>query len=97
MRTIGVRDLKANLSRTLHDVQAGEHFLVTDRGRVVAELKRPDATTMAATPAQLAIARLAARGVLRMAEAPMRSFGKPAVNLPDGSWRELLDAEREDR
>lgn len=97
MRTIGVRELKANLSRTLHDVQAGEHFLVTDRGRVVAELRRPDASTMALTPAERAIARMAANGMLRLAESPMKAFGKPAVSMPAGTWRELLDAEREDR
>ena len=97
MRTIGIRELKANLSRTLHDVQAGEHFLVTDRGRVVAELRRPDASTLAATPTERAIARMAAKGMLRVAEAPMRAFGTPAVRLPDGAWRELLDAEREER
>ncbi|MBK6308217.1 MAG: type II toxin-antitoxin system prevent-host-death family antitoxin [Gemmatimonadetes bacterium] len=41
MRTIGIRDLKAHLSQTLRDVQRGELYLVTDRGRVVAELRPP--------------------------------------------------------
>ena len=97
MRTIGVRDLKAHLSRTLRDVAAGEHFLVTDRGRVVAELRRPDATTLAATPLQLAIARMAAGGFLRVAESPPKPWGPPIVRLPAGTAKQLLDEEREER
>ena len=40
MRTIGIRELKAELSRVLRDVQRGDTVLVTDRGRVVAELRK---------------------------------------------------------
>lgn len=96
MRTVGVRDLKAQLSRVLRDVQAGEHFLVTDRGRVVAELRRPDATTLSATPAELAIARLAAQGVLRVAEAPPTPWGPPIVQLPNGTANRLIDEDRDE-
>jgi prevent-host-death family protein len=40
MRSIGVRELKAHLSQILRHVQTGEAILITDRGRVVAELRR---------------------------------------------------------
>jgi prevent-host-death family protein len=40
--TIGVRDLKANLSACLRRVQAGERLTVTDRGRAVAVLAPVD-------------------------------------------------------
>ena len=36
MNTVGVRELKANLSRCLKRVQTGERLTVTDRGRAVA-------------------------------------------------------------
>lgn len=36
--TVGVRDLKARLSRCLKRVQAGESLTVTDRGRAIATL-----------------------------------------------------------
>jgi antitoxin (DNA-binding transcriptional repressor) of toxin-antitoxin stability system len=39
MRSVGIRDLKARLSRHLEDVRRGEILLVTDRGKVVAELR----------------------------------------------------------
>ena len=41
METIGVRDLKNNLSACLRRVAAGEVILVTDHGRVVAEIRQP--------------------------------------------------------
>jgi len=41
MTTVGVRDLKAKLSAYLRMVKAGEVVVITDRGDVVAELRRP--------------------------------------------------------
>jgi prevent-host-death family protein len=38
MDTVGVRDLKANLSRHLKRVRAGTRLLVTDRGRSIATI-----------------------------------------------------------
>ena len=38
MNTVGVRDLKANLSRHLKRVRAGARLLVTDRGRSIATI-----------------------------------------------------------
>jgi antitoxin (DNA-binding transcriptional repressor) of toxin-antitoxin stability system len=41
MKTAGVREFKAKLSRYLEDVRRGEVILVTDRGEVVAEVRLP--------------------------------------------------------
>jgi antitoxin (DNA-binding transcriptional repressor) of toxin-antitoxin stability system len=41
MKTVGVRELKTRLSGYLAEVARGEVILVTDRGRVVAELREP--------------------------------------------------------
>ena len=38
MREIGIRELKASLSRTLHAVEAGDRVRVTFRGRPIADL-----------------------------------------------------------
>ena len=43
MDTVGVRDLKANLSRHLQRVRAGARLIVTDRGQAVATLAPLDA------------------------------------------------------
>lgn len=39
---VGVRELKNSLSGHLRRVRAGEHILVTDRGRPIARLVPPD-------------------------------------------------------
>jgi prevent-host-death family protein len=43
-RTVGVAELRQNLSRYLRRVEEGERLLVTDRNRPVAELGPPSST-----------------------------------------------------
>jgi len=43
-RTVGVAELRQNLSRYLRRVEQGERLLVTDRNRPVAELGPPPST-----------------------------------------------------
>jgi prevent-host-death family protein len=38
MDTVGIRDLKAHLSRHLRRVRSGARLLVTERGRVIASI-----------------------------------------------------------
>jgi antitoxin (DNA-binding transcriptional repressor) of toxin-antitoxin stability system len=94
MKTIGVRDLKATLSRVLRDVASGDVFLVTDRGRVVAELRRPDAAQWAESPEDRALARLAAEGQLRVAERPAHTYRPSPLKSPAGLARKLIDEDR---
>jgi len=98
LRTIGIRHLKAQLSRTLRDVQDGEVFLVTDRGRVVAELRQPS-TTQAAdlSAADQAKLRLALSGELRVAERPRFSYTSDATPAADGTAQAWLDWTRRDQ
>lgn len=94
MRTIGIRELKARLSSVIRDVQRGDHVLVTDRGRVVAELRLPDASQWTDTPANRARARLAAEGHLRIAESPAPAYQRSPVKAQAGLAQEMLDADR---
>ena len=94
MRVLGIRELKAHLSRVLRDVQNGDVVLVTDRGRVVAELRRPDASRWAESPHERALARLAAGGQLRVAERPVGPYRRSPVKSRGGLARQLLDEDR---
>lgn len=95
MRTIGIRELKAQLSRVLRDVSGGEAYLVTDRGRVVAELRRPGAADASVSDEDRALARLASSGVLRLAERPKAVYQRsPIRSKAPGLAKELLDADR---
>lgn len=99
MRTIGIRELKAQLSRALRDVQDGERYLVTDRGRVVAELRQPssDDDKNLSYVDQVRM-RMARAGELRLAERPLRPYKRSSiVRMPDGTAQALLDWTRGER
>lgn len=97
MRTIGIRELKAHLSRTLSEVRAGEVFLVTDRGRVIAELRQPtSAHARELSTTEQATLRLAAAGELRVAEGPRAPYGSTGVRKPEGTAASWLDWTRGD-
>jgi antitoxin (DNA-binding transcriptional repressor) of toxin-antitoxin stability system len=97
MRSIGIRELKAQLSRVLHDVQGGDVILVTDRGHVVAELRRPDTSQWAASPQERALAKLASDGHLRLAESPAPPYQASPIRSARGLARQLLDEDRGER
>lgn len=54
MRTVGLKVLKNKLSEYVRLAQGGEVVLVTDRDRVVAELRPPHERTTLASDAHLA-------------------------------------------
>ena len=97
MQTVGVRDLKARLSQFLKEVQRGETILVTDRGRVVAELRSPIVAARPTSALERAIADLATQGVLRLAEPTPDPYPVSPLTAPEGTARDLLAAERDER
>lgn len=70
--SVGVRELKNNLSRYLERVKDGEEVVVTDRGRPVARLLGVDASTDR-------LADLVAEGLVRPARAGRRRRPKPTT------------------
>jgi antitoxin (DNA-binding transcriptional repressor) of toxin-antitoxin stability system len=95
MKTIGIRELKANLSRVLRDVTSGDSYLVTDRGRVIAELRQPGLVgSVSASDEERALARLASTGVLRIAERPRPEYRLSPIKSKKGLAKSLLDADR---
>jgi antitoxin (DNA-binding transcriptional repressor) of toxin-antitoxin stability system len=98
MIAVGVRELKTALSRYLREVAAGEVVLVTDRGRVVAELRAPSGTTAPESPVDRALRVLGARLPLVVGEPrDAAAYRASPVRAPPGTARDLLDAERAER
>lgn len=71
--TVGVAELRQNLSRYLRRVERGERLLVTDRNRPVAELG-PPAATGAALDLLIAEGRVS-RPLRRSLPKPLRLTG----------------------
>ncbi len=96
MKTVAVKELKNRLSSYLREVKSGEILLVTDRGRVIAELRQPAKGTPIGAHDQ-AIERLCAEGLL-VAGLPQdaRAYRRSPLRRAVPS-RDLLDAERGER
>lgn len=97
MRTVGIRELKAHLSRVLRDVQSGETVLVTDRGKVIAELRQPGLGASTLSPIEQKMAELAAKGVLKLAEKPFYTYVPSPIKVPEGTIQALIDDMRDER
>ncbi len=92
MNSVGVRELRQNLSRYLHEVKEGGSFRVTEHGREVARL-------VPSGPADSTIARLVAERGATMPKADLVALAKaselpPAVGPPSSV---ILDELREER
>ncbi len=94
MTSVGIRELKNNLSHYVREVVAGRRITVTDRGRAVAELVPPGA----AGPRLSRYDELVAAGVILPAREqgdPLADF--PVLRLPPGSAATLIDEDRGDQ
>jgi hypothetical protein len=66
IKTTNIRTLKDRLSAFLQDVRRGDVVLVTDRGRVVAEIRQPTVGVSAVGAAEARLSRLVGEGILRL-------------------------------
>jgi prevent-host-death family protein len=100
METVGIRELKNHLSAYVRRVEAGEIVIVTDRGRVVAELV-PPGWQRPAVDVHPGLLELVRRDGLRLPTRPhnpeLYRRSQPPVDLHGVSVEELIDFTREDR
>lgn len=92
MDSVGVRELRQNLSRYLAEVKAGESFVVTERGREVARLTPSG-------PADSPIARLVAERGATMPRGDLLKRARESDLPPAGppSSEQILEELREER
>jgi prevent-host-death family protein len=88
--TVGVRELRQNLSIYLDRVKKGEALTVTEHGTAVA-LLRPLPTTRSV------VDRLVAEGRARAPNRPLSSLPRPLRITLDRPLGAILAAERDDR
>lgn len=91
MKSIGIRELKNNLSQYIRRAEAGERIAVTAHGRVVAELAPPGANI---GTGRNRYDELVAAGVIRPAikKGPLPNW--PSLKLPPGTAKAILDWSR---
>ena len=98
METVGIRELKSRLSHYVRRVEAGEVLMVTDRGRIVAEIGPPGSSARSGVhPGLLEMER---KGLVRLATRPNDPSlyrRMPHADLAGESVQETLDYLREDK
>ena len=97
MHAVGLRELKAKLGEYVRRAKGGEVVLVTERGRVVAELRAP-LSARDLPPGSEGLLPLVERGVLTLGGRNEASlYPRSRVRCRPGSAKSVLDAERGNR
>lgn len=83
---VGVRDLRANLSRWLARVRKGEEIVVTDRGKPVARIVSASSTSR--------MDQLVAEGLITLPKRPKGPAPRPIKIKGGGSITDVLLEQR---
>lgn len=98
IKTVNVRGLKDRLSAYLRDVQRGDIVLVTDRGRVVAELRQPAAAGIEPPEVPPRLRKLVEAGVLTVGLPNFAdAYPQADARLPVDVVTRALDETRRER
>ena len=100
METVGIRELKDHLSKYVRQVEAGDTVIVTDRGRVVAELVPPGHADRRRPDIHPGLLEMERKGQIRLATRPNDPSlyqRMPHVDLGGETVKDILDHLREDR
>lgn len=100
METVGIRELKNRLSKYVHQVEAGDIVIVTDRGRVVAELVPPGHADRRRPDVHPGLLEMERKGQIRLAtkqnDPSLYRTPRPHLELGETA-QQMLDAIRGDR
>ncbi|MBI5507021.1 MAG: type II toxin-antitoxin system prevent-host-death family antitoxin [Deltaproteobacteria bacterium] len=96
MKSVAVKELKNRLSSYLREVRGGEVVLVTDRGNVIAELRRPSSGNLLNAHDRI-LERLSAEGILSVGLPQDVRAWRPSPLRRARESADLLNAERGDR
>lgn len=97
MATVGIRELKNHLSKYVRQAEGGDVVVVTDRGRIVAELRPPAERRTDIHPGLLEMER---KGQIRLATKqndPSLYRRMPHIDLGGKTIQDLIDEIRGDR
>ena len=94
LKTVGIKELKNNLSAYLRDVRTGARVLVTDRDRVVAELHEPRSGYALDDPIDPRMAEWLAAGIVTLPTVRKTKLPTSPVRLDEGTAERLLEEDR---
>lgn len=95
MKTVGVKELKNNLSAYLREVRSGATVLISDRNNIVAELHLAYGRSQAGD-LHPQLVEWAGAGVVSLPSTEKLPLPISPVKRSEGTAIELLDVDRED-
>ena len=96
IKTVGIKDLKNNLSAHLRDVRRGARILVSDRSTVVAELCEPTSRYSLPEVQDPIVGEWIREGAVVPPSAKKAPLPVSPVRLKDGTARRLLNQDRDE-
>lgn len=96
-KTVGIKELKNNLSAYLREVRRGTRVYVSDRDEVVAELHEPGVVYAGDEDPNPVLAAWVRAGTVTLPKRPMTAVPKSPARLPKGTAARSLDDNRRDR
>lgn len=94
LKTVGIKELKNNLSAYLRDVRRGTRILVSDRNTIVAELREPLGETTLRESINIVLSDWVQAGLVTLPSAERTNITKSPLRLKSGISVELLNQER---
>jgi hypothetical protein len=94
IKTVGVKDLKNNLSAYLREVRTGVRLLVSDRDTVVAEMHEPYLDHSTASSLDPPMSEWVRSRVVRLPASEKSGLPRSPLRSPAGTALELLDQDR---
>ena len=96
LKTVGIKELKNNLSAYLREVRRGTRVLVSDRNRVIAELREPRPGYAVDDPLDPQFVEWIDAGTVAPPTARKAKLPVSPVRLEEGTAARLLDESRGD-
>ncbi len=95
-KTVGIKELKNNLSSYLHDVRAGATVLITDRNDIVAELHEPYTRSNIAGAVNPLLLSWAEAGLVSLPSVEKQPLQLSSLKRPAGTAKDLLESDRKE-
>jgi len=97
IKTVGVKELKNNLSAYLREVRRGTRILVADRTTIVAELREPTLRDDLPEASDPLLSDWIREQLLVAPSRKKTALPASPVHLEEGAAQRLLDEDREER
>jgi hypothetical protein len=96
LKTVGIKELKNNLSSYLREVRSGATVLISDRNNIVAELHEPYSRTNVSGGINPLLLTWAQAGIVSLPKNEKQPLQPSCISSPEDSARDLLDSDRKE-